>query len=517
MTVVSNIGSALGHTYRVALGAYGPPPRRPQGSEYGRPIAIVYGVQRVTGNIILSGMYLKSIGSAYGYSTWTDNQVQVAICEGPIVSVANIWKQKTKNTPAGWSITIQTGAGITAWSAATAYVAGDWASSGGTNYQCILGHTNHAPPNATYWIARGVAATERAQSAWSYLTSTFPKLALGYGGTAIASTTSAFSALADGGLERASFEVNGILSGTAYPSSNAANAAEVLVDLLMNTEYGLSWPSSRLHGYTASSPPTAWGTGPSGAADSSYYRLLVCSSWGLGLAIEQQRPAREIIEEVLAATDSTCIWSEGKLKIIPLTWYSKTDGSVTYTPYLTPIYDLGYSQPGADFLADEGDDPISLERVAIKDHFNVHPVEWTNPSPDRPAIDGTTLSEPFAAYQPQLEEGTPDPIDVAAYGTRKAEPTRLRCILSKGHAAEIANQLATRSITSRNTYSFRLGWRFAALEPCDLVTLTDATLGLSRRLVRITEITEDASGAFDVRAEEVGTVAVAAAALYTLS
>lgn len=40
----------------------------------------------------------------------------------------------------------------TAWSGATAYVIDDIASLSGTNYRCILGHTNHTPPNATYWL-----------------------------------------------------------------------------------------------------------------------------------------------------------------------------------------------------------------------------------------------------------------------------------------------------------------------------------------------------------------------------
>lgn len=42
---------------------------------------------------------------------------------------------------------------VTAWSGATAYVVGDIASSAGTNYYCILGHTNHQPANGTYWYA----------------------------------------------------------------------------------------------------------------------------------------------------------------------------------------------------------------------------------------------------------------------------------------------------------------------------------------------------------------------------
>jgi hypothetical protein len=39
----------------------------------------------------------------------------------------------------------------TAWSGATAYTQGDLASLLGVTYYCILGHTNHTPPNATYW------------------------------------------------------------------------------------------------------------------------------------------------------------------------------------------------------------------------------------------------------------------------------------------------------------------------------------------------------------------------------
>jgi hypothetical protein len=41
-----------------------------------------------------------------------------------------------------------------AWSGATPYVVGDLVSSGGTNYYCIEAHTNHVPPNATYWYAQ---------------------------------------------------------------------------------------------------------------------------------------------------------------------------------------------------------------------------------------------------------------------------------------------------------------------------------------------------------------------------
>lgn len=38
-----------------------------------------------------------------------------------------------------------------AWSGATAYVINDGVSDNGSSYACILSHTNHQPPNGTYW------------------------------------------------------------------------------------------------------------------------------------------------------------------------------------------------------------------------------------------------------------------------------------------------------------------------------------------------------------------------------
>lgn len=38
-----------------------------------------------------------------------------------------------------------------AWSGATAYIIGDTVVVGGAYYTCKLGHTNHTPPNGTYW------------------------------------------------------------------------------------------------------------------------------------------------------------------------------------------------------------------------------------------------------------------------------------------------------------------------------------------------------------------------------
>ncbi|MBK9446327.1 MAG: DUF2163 domain-containing protein [Betaproteobacteria bacterium] len=490
-----------------------------QASSYGKPIPIVYGYQRIPPMVILAGLYTNGLS---GYGAMGGGLVQLALCEGPIAGIASVWQEKTKYTPGALGLTIQTGAGITAWSAATTYAKGDWASSGGTNYASKAGgNLNHVPPNATWWEARGSATDERAQSPWSYLTSTWPALALGYGGTAVASLSSGWGTTVDGALKRATFEVQGLLCGTAWYFGSAGGLAGppmVLTDLLTNAEYGLGWPTSRIPDYgTGSGVPSGFTTGLGGTTASGYDYLVRANSWGLGLAIESQRPARDIVEEILQATDSTCTWSDGQLKVFPMSTIEVSDGVVTYTPHLTPLYDLGASSDGADFLAEAGEDPISVERSPVKEHFNCFPVEWSNQTPSRTDITGAVISEPSNAFNADTEEGTPDPADVALYGVRKASTTNLRCIVDKTHAASISNALARRSVTSRNTYRFRLPWRLALCEPCDLVTLTDAKMGASRKLVRIVEIEEDEMGSLDVVAEEVGTVATAASASYTLS
>jgi hypothetical protein len=40
-----------------------------------------------------------------------------------------------------------------AWDSTTAYIVGDICELSGTYYLCILAHTNHTPPNITYWTA----------------------------------------------------------------------------------------------------------------------------------------------------------------------------------------------------------------------------------------------------------------------------------------------------------------------------------------------------------------------------
>lgn len=60
--------------------------------------------------------------------------------------------RRVKGAPPGYRV--HGGTHLGTWSSSTAYVVDDCVSSSGVIYQCILGHTNQGPPNATYWTAQ---------------------------------------------------------------------------------------------------------------------------------------------------------------------------------------------------------------------------------------------------------------------------------------------------------------------------------------------------------------------------
>src|SRR6185312_15214544 len=66
----------------------------------------------------------------------------------------------------------------------------------------------------------------------------------------------------------------------------------------------------------------------------------------------------------------------------------------------------------------------------------------------------------------------------------------------------IAQNLVQRAFYIRNTYQFKLPWNYCYLEPTDIVTLTDASLGLNKFPVRITSVEEDGGSVLTIEAEE---------------
>ena len=105
-----------------------------------------------------------------------------------------------------------------------------------------------------------------------------------------------------------------------------------------------------------------------------YSNYCVSNSLFISPVLDSQRPARDIITEILEATNSQCFFSEGLLKFVPYGDTTTIGNGAVYTPNTTPIYDL----TDDDFLDDGNSDPVRILRSAYQDAFNDVKVEWLN-------------------------------------------------------------------------------------------------------------------------------------------
>ena len=219
-----------------------------------------------------------------------------------------------------------------------------------------------------------------------------------------------------------------------------------------------------------------------------------CIARGLFLSpIEQnQRNAGAFVKEIAEICNSAIVWRQGKLNLIPYGDVAITGNGVTYTPDLTPLYDLTTD----DFLFEKGQPPVKHSAKNPSQQFNHVRIEYNARSND---------------YNPLIVE-VKDQADIDDNGLRTKAVTQYKCITLNDVARDVAQHQMQRDLFVVNSYSFRLGIRHSLLEPMDFVTITDAGLGLDRQLVRIVEVIEQ-DDSIDVVAEEVN-VGVANAPKY---
>ncbi|MDE1145649.1 MAG: phage tail protein [Azospirillaceae bacterium] len=243
-----------------------------------------------------------------------------------------------------------------------------------------------------------------------------------------------------------------------------ANPADILVDFLTNERYGVGLPADRIGDLTA------WRT--------------YCAAAGLFLSplLSQQEAASDIVTRWAQLTNTLIYWSGDTLQALPLGDQALTGNGVTFTPDLTPLYDLNDD----DFIAGADDDPVTLSRSDPADANNTASLEFI----DR-----------YNSYQTATAE-VRDQAAIDAYGLRVGDVTQAHEICDGTVAAAVASLVLQRQLYVRNTYQFKLAWTFALLEPGDIVTLTDVALGLDKFPVRITQIDEDEDGLLTFTAEE---------------
>lgn len=476
---------------------------RVQTSAYGMVIPLVYGRTRISGNLIWYGdfqaiAHTETSGGKGGGGVETTTyayqaSVAMGLCEGEIIDVRAVWKGKDKQGD-GYANVVNEAHIVPLVAPYTVTIA-DWVSEARTRKNlkllrrlfggALAGSTQLVytvldgvytfPPamagetvyltytkrvNAAAALGMSIFKGDAAQVPWSHLTTNYIDQALTYPGVAYVAAAG-YSLTGGAALDNHSFEVIGRLPYNYAGGVHDANVKDVVVDFIANPIYGAA-PGFPLDPLTAFSDYCL-------AAD-----ILIAPYWA------DQRPAHEYITDLARIGNSAPVWSEGKLKLIPYA-DSVIEGRVTYTPNVTPIYDL----TDDDFLGDK-DDPVKVKRKTQADAFNQVQIEFTNRAND---------------YNNDVVEAK-DQADIELHGLRPMAPLKMPAIVTASVGETVANTVLDRVLHIRNQYEVQLGWRYALLEPMDIVTLTDLALGLDQTPVRIIEVGEDADGKLTVIFEE---------------
>ena len=285
--------------------------------------------------------------------------------------------------------------------------------------------------------------------------------ALNYSGTAYLCSPN-YELTKSAQIYQHNFEVIGKLGYSG--SIPDANPRDIIRDLLTNQRYGCGFPVDSI-------------------GDTDRYSNY-CRAVGIFLspAYTEQGEAQRNISELLEQTNSAAVFSQGRLKIVPYGDGNYRGNGAAYIADNKAIYDL----TDDDFIVSGAEDPVNVERKTNADAFNQIQVEYLDRNND---------------YNVAVAE-VKDQANIEQYGLRPKEAVKMHGICNGKVAQKVAQQLLQRALYVRNEYEFKLGWKYCLLEPMDIVTLTDAGLGLDKTPVRITEIEEDEEGVLSVKAED---------------
>lgn len=506
-----------------------------QSSVYGIPIPLLYGVNRIPGNLLWYGGFKASPhtttqggkGGGVSNTTFTYSaSLIVGLCHGAVIGIPRIWKGSgsTSGGIVPTSIVTTTEAYVPPLSGAMVYTCLQAAnfssvvsitcvtgSGDGYNVATLAQGTDYTVTAGTFtffndlyrnlslsieyqYVVPGGARTAltalnlslipgaMGQASWAPLAALAaaavpPQSVISYSGIAyVAGQDYALSGSAS--MDNHTFEIQGPMAYTVSATQPDPDPAAVLRDILTNSRGGAAFPPARLDG------ASTW---------SDY-----CVSGGLlfSPAITTQLSGLALVAKFAELTNSAPVWSSGRLKLVPYGDAVQTGNGRTYTPNITPVYDLGDDQ---FVTARAGDPVVTVTRKPGADAYNHVRIKFSNAANQ---------------YNAEIAE-CKDQTDIDTNGIRSMSILDAPWVTSYTVARNIAQLLLQRSLYVRASYAFKLPANYALLEPMDLVTLTDPSQGLALTAVRITKVTEAgaAGGSIQLEAEDFP-VGVASAALY---
>jgi hypothetical protein len=238
------------------------------------------------------------------------------------------------------------------------------------------------------------------------------------------------------------------------------NPSDIVYDLATNPRYGLGMPPEQI-------------------GDRTLYAAY-CEAFGIKMSpvLSNQEQALSILQRWAELSNTWIFWSENVLKFVPLGDLALAG----FTPETTVRYDLDEN----DFLATAGGAPLTVTRADPSDTYN-----WVK----------INISDRANQYSPAVIEFK-DQTSIDQFGLLQAKDVQASEICSRDIGGVIAGLVGARALYIRNEYAFSLSFNFCLLEPGDIVTVSDAAMGMVRHPVRIKTMEEDAAGLLKFTAEE---------------
>ena len=352
--------------------------------------------------------------------------------------------------------------------------AGDGGGGGSINYFASYAYGLCEGPIAgvsQVWVGSNIKPTANKagfaiytgltpQTPWTHLSSLHPEQALAYSGLAYAAKVN--GSLGSGAnLPNVGYEVQGM---NILPGLKDANPADVVTGIVTNTKWGLGQSLSLID-----------------VAD--WWSYCMAQDLLISPAFTSRQTVEQILSDLAEMTNTEMVWHDGSvLRFVPCGDAIVTANGVTWTPNLAPVYDL----TDDDFISDGSDDPVTVIRKSPADCYNSLKVEYY----DRDQYYNVVTRTLF------------DQAAIDLYGARPGDTMQWHSYAEAGRAIASARILLQKKAYLKNTYQFRLGWRHCRLEPMDIVSLTDSSLGMTKYPVRITKVDEDEEGLLSLEAED---------------
>jgi hypothetical protein len=479
-----------------------------QSSSLGVTIPLVYGVTRVAVNLVWYGGFkatshsnsqggkggTKSQNTSYTYSA----SVAMGVCHGPISGIPTIWVTNSKY--AGGLTPTQLSTSSESYTP-PATGAMTYSLTHGATYAAMVNITNNTAPEYTVPLAQGTDYTVSggvltilldkwrsvplvfsyqyttgaidhtalqqlgmsfkpgpvAQTAWSALAS-YGSANLGYSGLALLCAQD-YDLGTSATVGNHKVEVIAPLAYHLGSSQPDVDPSLAMADVLINGRYGAGFNPAKMDGW------------------SDWSDWCVASGLLVSPAMTTQQKAADVLALAAQLTNTAAVWTGGVLRMVPYGDTAVTANGRTFTPNTTPVYSL------------DDDSWVAPLQVNIKtgaDRKNHIRVEYWDRSNE---------------YNVAIAEAK-DEADIDANGLRSANILQAHWITTAAVARQVAQMLLQRSLYVVNEYTGTLPWHYALLDPADLVTVTDAGIGMAATPLRVKAIEENDAGDLQITLED---------------